>query len=425
MEDEDSQSLIATEERPLVPVSHDPNLPCRELDLADVRSLVALFAQVSDPRNRRGVRHRSATVLTLLTVKESGRGTSATGRSATVLTLLTLAALCGAGNFRQSADRIVELPQPVLAAAGARRHPVLGFWRTPRKDTIRRLVEAIDAETCDQLVCQWLAARIEPGYGIGLATDGKTARGSGDTPDGQVVLFSATRHDQAIVLAQVAVPPGTTEVTQVKRLLADIDLTGLVVTADAAHPSPDTATYISPTPGPVRVHRQVQQTRSAGSHRPTPTRRDHGPRRPHRIRASRRAHRAPPGVNRPRRRDRRARRGLGVPDPPGRVRPRRHPGQQTDRPRRDEPARRVRRDDRLVHERTLGIENKTHWVRDVLLAEDRHRAFLGDVAQTMAAIRNLALGLIRLAGHTRIKQVLERNHADKTAVLALLATSQP
>jgi predicted transposase YbfD/YdcC len=72
-----------------------------------------------------------------------------------------------------------------------------------------------------------------------------------------------------------------------------------------------------------------------------------------------------------------------------------------------------------------GIEDKIHWVRDVLFAEDHHRAFLGGVAQTMAAIRNLAIGLIRLAGHSRIKQVLERNHGDKTAMLTLLAASRP
>lgn len=46
------------------------------------------------------------------------------------------------------------------------------------------------------------------------------------------------------MVAQVAVPPGMTEVTQVKRLLAGIDLTGRVITTDAAHPSPDTVGYI-------------------------------------------------------------------------------------------------------------------------------------------------------------------------------------
>lgn len=70
-------------------VSHAPRPARDEADLADGYSLVAVFSQVTDPRRPRGVRHRLATVLTLL----------------------TLATLCGAGNFRQAADRITEQPQ--------------------------------------------------------------------------------------------------------------------------------------------------------------------------------------------------------------------------------------------------------------------------------------------------------------------------
>ncbi len=120
---------------------------------------------------------------------------------------------------------------------------MFGFRQVPSSDTIRRRGETIDAETCDRLACQRLAMRVEPGVGIGLAIDAKTARGTG--PAGaQVSLFSAMRHDRAVVVAQVAVPAGTTEVTQVTRLMAGVDLTGLVLTADAARPSADTAEYL-------------------------------------------------------------------------------------------------------------------------------------------------------------------------------------
>jgi len=223
VDDEDSRSLYHHKERPLVSVSHAPDLSHDEADLADVSALVAVFSQVTDPRKPRGVRHQLATVLTLL----------------------TLATLCGAGNFRQAADRIAELPQTVLGAAGARRHATFGCHRIPSRDTLPRVVETIDAQTCDQVVCRWLAARTSPRHGTALALDAKTARGSSPTPGGQVSLFSAMRHDQGVVVAQVAVPPGTTEVTQVKRLLAGIDLTGMVVTADAAAPSADTAAYLT------------------------------------------------------------------------------------------------------------------------------------------------------------------------------------
>ena len=61
-----------------------------------------------------------------------------------------------------------------------------------------------------------------------------------------------------------------------------------------------------------------------------------------------------------------------------------------------------------------------HWIRDVLLGEDTHHAYLGNTAHTRAALCNLALALIRLAGHTRIKQIMERHHANKMLIPALL-----
>jgi hypothetical protein len=41
----------------------------------------------------------------------------------------------------------------------------------------------------------------------------------------------------------------------------------------------------------------------------------------------------------------------------------------------------------------------------------------------MALFRNLAIGLIRLAGHTQIKRTLERIAADRIRILPLLAVS--
>jgi hypothetical protein len=38
----------------------------------------------------------------------------------------------------------------------------------------------------------------------------------------------------------------------------------------------------------------------------------------------------------------------------------------------------------------------------------------------LAALRALALALVRLAGHTRIKHMMERHHADKMLIPALL-----
>ena len=48
------------------------------------------------------------------------------------------------------------------------------------------------------------------------------------------------------------------------------------------------------------------------------------------------------------------------------------------------------------------IENKSHHVRDVTYGEDGSQARVGSIPQVMAALRNTAIGLLRLAGHTNI-----------------------
>jgi hypothetical protein len=45
-----------------------------------------------------------------------------------------------------------------------------------------------------------------------------------------------------------------------------------------------------------------------------------------------------------------------------------------------------------------GIENRVHWVRDVTFDEDRSQVRVGSGPQVMAALRNSALGLLRLKG---------------------------
>lgn len=374
-----------------------------EVDTRQVTALATLFGQVTDPRKARGVRHRLAAVLTVL----------------------TMALLCGARNFRQAADRVAELPQPLLAAAGARRHPVLGVRVAPGRDTLRRVVEAVDAAMVDRLVSAWLATRLAPpAGGCGLAVDGKTVRHSGG-PDGvDVQLFAAMRHDTAVVVAQVLVPAGTTEVTQIRALLDHVEVAATVITADAAHPSGDTATYLRnrdadyvftvkgnrPALLAAITDRLPAATPATSAH--TDTERRSG------YRVTRTIWTAPAtGVDFPGAATVfRLRRDVYAPD-----------GQRISK--------------QIVHGITSltsagaeiarhvrthwWIENKVHWVRDVLFGEDTHHAWLGSVAHALAALRNLTIALIRLAGHSRIKQVMERHHADKMLIPALLNASQP
>lgn len=53
-----------------------------------------------------------------------------------------------------------------------------------------------------------------------------------------------------------------------------------------------------------------------------------------------------------------------------------------------------------------GIENRTHWVRDVTFDEDRCRARRGRSAWMLATLRNVVIGLLRWAGATNVAEAL-------------------
>jgi hypothetical protein len=69
----------------------------------------------------------------------------------------------------------------------------------------------------------------------------------------------------------------------------------------------------------------------------------------------------------------------------------------------------------------LGVENKSHYVRDTVWREDANQAYVGN-GQAMATLRNLALGLFRLNGMHKIKEATEWICRDRTRALSLLAT---
>jgi predicted transposase YbfD/YdcC len=51
-----------------------------------------------------------------------------------------------------------------------------------------------------------------------------------------------------------------------------------------------------------------------------------------------------------------------------------------------------------------GIENRSHYVRDVTLQEDACRIRKGDAPQNLAALRNAIVSMLRLEGYTNIAQ---------------------
>jgi len=67
-----------------------------------------------------------------------------------------------------------------------------------------------------------------------------------------------------------------------------------------------------------------------------------------------------------------------------------------------------------------GIENRVHWVRDVTFDEDRCQVRSGAAPQVMAALRNLTISLLRLAGKPNIAAALRRHAAHPAEALALV-----
>jgi predicted transposase YbfD/YdcC len=188
--------------------------------------LLEMLAGITDPRDPRGVRHRLLTVLGVAVV----------------------ATMAGAANYRELGSVAADLPQRLLRLLSARWDRARRRFAAPSGATLRRVLIELDGDELDQAVGAWLrehATCDEQGWAIAL--DGKDLRGSW-SGDGRLVLFSAMTHrtegHDAVVLGQIHVPEGTNETTQVRQLLDPLDITGALVTADAAHTCTDTARYL-------------------------------------------------------------------------------------------------------------------------------------------------------------------------------------
>jgi predicted transposase YbfD/YdcC len=314
-----------------------------------------------------------------------------------------------------------------LVLAGARSCPALGVVQAPSGSTIRRVLIAVDADAADRVVGAWLASLLDLDRTalLGVAMDAKTVCRAG-TVDGEVQLFSAMAHGVAVVVGQVRVPVGTTEITQVRALPAGVDLAGRVVTADAAHAQKDTADYIVFDRGgdyvlQVKANQAELLRQIAVVLPPTVV-----------ATADWSEVEQVDGDT--------VRRSMWV----------------VDADRVDFPE--VARVFRLVRERFdpfgvrvskevvhgvtslaahrvspaqiarfvrghWGIENLVHWSRDVVFGEDAQGAYIGNGPHTMAILRNLVLGLFRLAGVSQVKRLTESIAADRMRILPVLAAA--
>jgi predicted transposase YbfD/YdcC len=202
-----------------------------ELQDGDAPHLLAYLATVPDPRAARGRRHRLVAILGLAAA----------------------AVLAGARSIAAIAEWAAEAPQPVRAALGTRRDAP-DHLAVPAEATIRRTLARLDADALAAAVGAWLAdwdrgrSRPVASRWPAVAVDGKTLRGARTQTLGgagrPVHLLAAMDHTSRAVLAQCQVGGAPEEVPAFTPLLAGLDLTGVVVTADALQTHPEAAEFL-------------------------------------------------------------------------------------------------------------------------------------------------------------------------------------
>ena len=141
-------------------------------------SLLAVLAQVSDPRKRRGVRHRLPAILAVA----------------------VCAVLAGARSFVAIAEWAADADAATLAELGVGEV-------VPCESTIRRTLQSLDGEALDVRLGGWAQARSRPPptQRRRVAVDGKTVRGSATAAGPGRHLLAALDHARGVVLGQVDV----------------------------------------------------------------------------------------------------------------------------------------------------------------------------------------------------------------------------
>jgi predicted transposase YbfD/YdcC len=349
--------------------------------------LLEVLGGIVDPRARRGVRHCLVSVLAVAVA----------------------AVVAGARSFCAIAEWAADAPAEVLAALSV-------SGPAPHESTIRRVLQALDADALDAMIGAWLAARSRPAGRRVIAVDGKSVRGAIGANGRARHLLAAIDHQAGVVLGQLNVDGKTNEISMFSILMDGIDIAAALVTADALHTQKDHARYLVEQRGAHYLFTvKGNQPKLNAQLRALPwaqvptadtcTDRGHG-------RVERRSIKVVTVTA-----------GLMFP----------HAMQAIQIIRRVRPMSGKRWHTVTVYAITSltaaqanpaqladwarghwTIENSLHWVRDVSFAEDQPQVRTGSGPQVMAGLRNLAISLIRLTGATNIAAAL-RNSLPSTA----------
>lgn len=341
-----------------------------------------------------------------------------------VLLLCCVAVMCGYRSQAAIAEWGTNYGRKWLSRLGIKRR------HGPSQPTLHRIFKGIDCEQLERVVGQWAELVMEsyspkPPALEGLAVDGKSLCGSQRQGAEDAHLLSALSHRLGVVMAQVAVEDSTNEIGQVDELLAAVVLEGRVITADSLLTQREIAQRIIDGGGdyllPVKENQPCLREDIALVFAASKLLQDtiteartvdqHGGRiEERRLRASTAL--------------------CGYTDWPGH--------------------RQVLEIERIITNKGTGetrhevayaitslsaerattrqllqlwrehwhVENKLHWVRDVTFDEDRSQVRVGHIPQVMAALRNVAISLLRLCGAENIAAATRRYAACPALALA-------
>lgn len=105
----------------------------------------------------------------------------------------------------------------------------------PSADTFERVFAKLQPDAFSQAFGTWMAAACQSSGLVPIAIDGKSARRAKmNTATGCLHVVSAWATENRLTLGQVAVAEGSNEVAAIPELLKILDLSGAIVTIDAA-----------------------------------------------------------------------------------------------------------------------------------------------------------------------------------------------
>ncbi len=394
--------------------------------------LASCFALVPDPRDPRGIRHSLASILAACTA----------------------AVLCGCCGLDDVTAWVNSAGQEILAALGCRRD-ALGVATPPHPDTITRVFALLGAQGLADHAGAYLARRAMTGpvafpvagprWLPAIAVDGKAVRGAIGADSGIPYLLAAATHGASVVIAERLIGPKTNEVPEFAPLLRELNarspLAGHVITADAGHTVRAHATFIC---GELLAHYVMTVKRNTPALFDAIDSLDWAA-----VPVSFQTEETGHG--------RRERRTIQVLDATDEIRAlfphvsqvfliERHVIRKVRKRRKNS------RKYKTIEVRSAvaalcitslssreaspehlagyvrghwAIENKIHYVRDVTYREDSSQVRTGSTPRIMVTFRNLAIGLIRQAGHTRIAATIRKIRHDPRLLLAILGLKTP